>query len=173
MDTMNITKIVGGLCGALLVYLLVNWAGEILYHVGSDGHGGDHATTGYIIEVEDDQGEAAEEVAAVPFADLLAAADVAKGEKAFGKCKSCHKLEEGGKATGPHLFGIFDRAIGAVGGYGYSSGMASLGGNWDADSLNAFLTKPKDFIAGTKMSFAGLKKETDRANLIAYLQTVK
>jgi cytochrome c len=171
---MNITKIVGGLCGALLVYLLVNWVGETLYHVGGGGHGDDHAKTGYVIEVaEAAQAGDAEEVVAVPFADLLAAADVAKGAKVFGKCKSCHKLEVGGKATGPHLFGIFDRAVGAVAGFGYSSGMANLGGTWNADQLNAFLIKPKDLVPGTKMSFAGLKKETDRANLIAYLQTVK
>jgi cytochrome c len=170
---MNITKIVGGLCGALLIYLLVNWAGETIYHVGSGGHGDDHASTGYVIEVAT-AAEASETVTdAVPFAELLAVADIEKGKKVFGKCKSCHKLEDGAKGTGPHLFNVVDRTIGAVDGFGYSTAMAGKGGAWDTDALNGFLTKPKDYLPGTKMSFAGLKKETDRANLIAYLATVK
>ncbi len=170
MDTMELTKIVGGLCGALLILLLGKWGAETLYHVGG-GHGDDHAQA-YVIEVEEasDGDDVAEEGPSIM--ELLASADVAKGEKVFKKCAACHKLEDGANGTGPHLYGVVDRAIGGIDGYGYSSAMAGFGGNWDAETFNAFLTAPKKYISGTKMSFNGLKKDTDRANLIAYLQTI-
>ena len=173
MDTMNVTKIVGGLCGALLIYLMVNWGAETLYHTGGGGHGdGDHASAGYIIEVaEASTTENAEE--GPSFEEIFATADAEKGAKVFSKCKACHKLEDGANGVGPHLFNVVDRPIGQIAGFGYSGGMASIGGNWDLDALNAFLKKPKAYISDTKMGFAGLKKETDRANLIAYLATIK
>ena len=173
MDTMKLTKIVGGLCGALLVYLLISWAAENMYHMGGDGHAeGQEHMTGYKIEVA--TAEATEEVAEGPsFDDLLASADVAKGKKVFSKCKACHKTEDGVNGTGPSLFNVVDREIGKAAGFNYSAGMAGIGGTWDAATLNTFVTKPKSMISDTKMSFSGLKKEADRANLIAYLMTIK
>ena len=173
MDTMKLTKIVGGVCGALLIYLLISWAAESMYHMGGSGHGeGDKHASGYVIEVE--TAETTEEVAEGPsFDDLLASADVGKGKKVFSKCKACHKVEDGANSTGPHLFGIFDRDIGKVAGFNYSAGMSGIGGAWDATALNEFITKPKAYISDTKMGFSGLKKEADRANLIAYLMTIK
>jgi len=170
MDTMEITKIVGGLCGALLILLLGKWGAETLYHVGGHGHGDDHAQAYSIEVVEDDVAQEVEE--GPSFAELLAAADLAKGEKVFGKCKACHKLEDGSNGTGPHLYSIVGRAIGGVDGYGYSSAAAEVGGDWTPEALSGFLENPKKYLPGTKMSFAGLKKDTDRANLIAYLQTI-
>ena len=177
MDTMDYTKIVGGLCGALLVLLLVSWAGEGIYHVGGsgghgadDGHGGG-ATHAYIIEVDEAPEGPAEEGPSIE--ELLASADIAKGEKAFGKCKACHKLEDGANGTGPHLFAIFDRPIGGVDGFGYSGTLADLGGTWGVAELDGFIANPKKWAPGTKMTFAGLKKIADRANLIAYLQTIQ
>lgn len=167
---MELTKIFGALCAALLVYLMVNWGAEVIYHVGDDGHGEEHAS-GYVIEVEEET--SGEEVVEVAFADLLAAADADKGKKVFGKCKACHKVENGANATGPHLFNIVDRAIAAESGFGYSTAMAGFGGAWTTDALNEFVTKPSAYMPGTAMSFAGLKKPKDRANLIAYLATLK
>ena len=106
-------------------------------------------------------------------AELLAAADIERGEKGFSKCKACHKLEDGENGTGPHLFSVVDREIATVSDYSYSPAMAGFGGTWDAEALNSFLENPKKFMPGTKMSFAGLRKDTDRANLIAYLATIK
>lgn len=169
MDTMEITKIVGGLCGALLVLLLGKWAAETIYHVGGGGHG--DVAQAYSIEVEEDSGdEVAEDEPSIE--EMLASADVAKGEKVFGKCKACHKLEDGANGTGPHLYGIVDREIAAIGEFSYSSALTSIGGAWTAEALDGFIKDPKGFASGTKMSFAGLKKISDRANLIAYLQTI-
>lgn len=165
LDTMTFTKAAGGLFGAFLVYLLGGWAGEILFHTGG-GHG-DHAEQAYVIEVEGgDEGAAEEET--VDFVALVAEGDVAKGEKVFGKCKACHKLD-GSNGTGPHLDGVVDRDIASVGGFGYSDVLTGMDGTWDANALDAFLANPKGYAPGTKMSFAGLKKIGDRANIVAYL----
>jgi cytochrome c len=99
------------------------------------------------------------------------AGDAAKGEKVFKKCKACHVVEEGKNKTGPSLYGVVGRAAGSVEGYKYSKAMAGSGLVWDAETLDAYLTNPKKYLKGTKMAFAGLKKEKDRANVIAYLAT--
>jgi len=169
MDTMELTKIVGALCGSLLILLLGKWAAEEIYHVGG-GHGDDVAQA-YSIEVAGaDVEEEVEE--ALSMMELLASADVAKGERVFGKCRACHKLEDGANGTGPHLYALIDRPVAAVGEFNYSSALTTLGGAWDVDSLSAFLENPKGYAPGTKMAFAGLKKDTERADLIAYLQTI-
>ena len=100
-----------------------------------------------------------------------AAADAAAGEKVFGKCKACHKVD-GANGTGPHLNGVVNRARGGVEGFGYSDGMKSVTDPWSPEALNAFLENPKGYVPGTKMSFAGLAKVEDRANVIAYLATL-
>ena len=99
------------------------------------------------------------------------AGDAAKGEKVFKKCKACHVVEEGKNKTGPSLYGVVGRAAGSIEGYKYSKAMAGSGLVWDAETLAAYLTNPKKYLKGTKMAFAGLKKEKDRADVIAYLAT--
>lgn len=169
-DTMTSTKILGAFCGALLIFLLAKWGAEILYHTGG-GHGDDHAQA-YVIEVEGADDSAEEEVGP-DIATLVAEADIEKGAKVFGKCKACHKLEDGANGTGPHLFNVVGREIGKIDGFGYSTVLAEMGGAWGAEELDGFLENPKKYAKGTKMGFSGLKKIGDRANLIAYLETVK
>ena len=109
-------------------------------------------------------------VAALGGGAALAEGDAAKGEKVFKKCKVCHTFDPGKKKIGPHLKGVVGRKAGAVEGYKYSKAMAAADITWDEDSLDKYLTKPKAFLKGTKMTFAGIKKEAQRADLIAYLK---
>ena len=176
-DTMTSTKILGALCGSLLIFLFAKWGGETLYHVGADSHGGGHGEeeihAAYIIDTgEESHGgdEAAEE--GPDFATLLADADVGKGAKVFKKCAACHKVEEGVNKTGPSLYGIVGKAVASADGFGYSGALKAVAETWGTDELNAFLAKPKSFAPGTAMSFNGLPKDKDRANLIAYLDSL-
>ena len=174
-NTMTVTKAAGALIGSLLFLLLASWAASALYHVGPSGHvaEGEEHPQAYRIAVADAEAPAEGEAAAetVDFTALMASADAAAGEKVFGKCKSCHKID-GTDITGPHLNGVVGRAVAGVAGFGYSDGMKAHGGNWEVEPLQAFLADPKGVVKGTKMSFAGLKKPEDRANVIAYLQSL-
>ncbi|MCB2115782.1 MAG: cytochrome c family protein [Rhodobacteraceae bacterium] len=170
-DTMTITKAGGALCGAFLIFLLGKWAAESLYHTGAEGHGGEEVAQAYTIDTGAGGGEAAAAEEGPDFATIFASADAAKGEKVFGKCKACHKVD-GTNGTGPHLDGVVNRPVASIGDFGYSDGMKAHGGNWDPEALNAFLADPKGVVAGTKMSFAGLPKVEDRANVIAYLASL-
>jgi cytochrome c len=101
------------------------------------------------------------------------AGDPAKGEKVFRKCKACHYVDKEKNKTGPHLVNIIGRAAGAVEGYKYSKAMAELGLVWDEETMAGFLAKPKKYLKGTKMAFVGLRKESDIADVIAYLKASK
>ena len=102
----------------------------------------------------------------------LATADVSKGARVFKKCAACHTVKQGDKnKIGPNLFGTVGGPVAAIGGFKYSKALLEYGGDWTPERLDAFLTKPKAEVKRTKMSFAGLKKEKDRADLIAYLNT--
>ena len=164
-DTMTLTKIGSGVFGGLLFLLLGKWAAEEVYHMDS------HGEAAYVIEIEGGE-EVAEEVVEVNIEELMAAADVANGAKVFRKCGACHKLEDGNNGVGPYLLGVVGRDIASAAGYGFSGALDGLEGNWTAAALNGFLTKPKDYAPGTSMSFAGLKKPEDRADVIAYLDSL-
>ncbi len=168
-DTMTLTKVTGAVCGSLLVYLFASWASDALYATAPATHGDEEVAQAYTIDTG--VAETTEAVAEGPaFAEVFAAADAAAGEKVFGKCKACHKLD-GADGTGPHLNGVVNRGMASVGGFGYSDGLVAMAANaWSPENLDAFLTNPKGYVAGTKMSFAGLPKVEDRANLIKYLE---
>ena len=101
---------------------------------------------------------------------LFASASAAEGAKVFKKCAACHSIKEGGaNKIGPALWGVLGRTAGSVPGYKYSKAMAAHGKNWSFEEMNGFLIKPKDWIKGTKMSFAGLKNAKDRAAVILYM----
>ncbi len=164
LDTMTFTKVTASLCGTLLVFLLGGWLARELYHVG--GHG----EQSYVIDTGASESAEAEEE--VSFEELYAAADIDKGAGVFRKCTACHKLEAGANGTGPYLYGVVGRPVAAAEGFGYSSAMASHGGDWTLAELDAFLEKPSSYLKGTSMSFAGLKKIEDRVNVIAYLDSL-
>ena len=112
-------------------------------------------------------------VAGLLFAAPAQASDAVAGEKVFKKCKACHYVDRKKNKSGPHLVDIVGRSAGAVEGFKYSKAMAKSGLVWDEATLAGFLAKPKKYLKGTKMSFAGLKKVSDIANVIAYLKSAK
>jgi cytochrome c len=108
-----------------------------------------------------------------PILAMLASADIDAGIKIAKKCSACHEFNADGKnKTGPMLWNIVDANMAMKEGFNYSGALASMGGTWDYNALNAFFYKPKAYVEGTKMNFAGLKKPSDRANLIAYLRSL-
>lgn len=163
-DTMTFTKAAGGICGALLVFLLGKWAAEEMFHVDS------HGEASYVIEVE--SGDDAAETEEVDFATVLASANVEDGAKVFRKCSACHKLVAGENGAGPYLYGIVGREKAAADGFGYSDTLASMDGVWSPENLSGFLEKPSSYAPGTSMGFAGLRKVEDRADVIAYLDSL-
>ncbi|WP_386683610.1 c-type cytochrome [Loktanella sp. R86503] len=172
-DTMTMTKVVGGLCGTFLVFLLGGWAADIIYVGGEGSHDGEHAEQAYLIEVPESgaAGEAAPAEEEVPFDVAFAAADAGAGEGVFRNCRSCHALD-GANGVGPHLDGVVGRAVDAVDGYAYSGALEQVADVWSEENLYNFLQDPAGYAPGTKMSFKGLAKPEDRANLIAYLATI-
>ncbi len=146
-----------------------NFAGDMLVHSQ------DLEAPAYKVEVAEasDAGGDSADAAAENALTMLASVDADRGEKVFSKCKSCHTPEEGGKhGIGPNLWDVVGRAKAGADFDKYSSALQEKGGDWSYEDLDAFLAKPKDFVPGTKMSFNGLKKASDRAAMIVYLRSL-
>ncbi|MEW4466225.1 cytochrome c family protein [Parasphingorhabdus sp. JC815] len=125
-------------------------------------------TMGFVIEGVESSGGSEE----VPISVYLADADIAAGEAIFKKCVACHTIDQGGaNGIGPNLYGALGKSHGHVAGFAYSDALTSISGNWDFENMDEWLTSPRKYAPGTKMTFAGLGKPEDRANLIAYMNT--
>jgi cytochrome c len=168
MNTFELTKIVAGLCGSLLILLLIQWSAELTYHSTHQ----EIQTASYYLEIETDVEKVDTVVEEIPFLEMVALADTSKGKKVFGKCKACHKLEKGANGTGPYLYNIVGREMASIENYNYSSAFKEMSGVWSEDELSSFLLKPSKYAPGTKMSYSGLTAVNDRANLVAYLKTI-
>ena len=169
MDSFEINKIIAAV---LLVALLIIGIGKltnIIFYVEKP------KTPGYTVEVE--QTKSITEVSSkttieekIDIASLLAMGDMAHGEKVFKKCSACHSIVKGGKNNiGPALYNVVGRKVGAVSDYKYSKALSEYQKDWSFEELNGYLIKPAKWIKGTKMAFAGLRKEKDRASVILYL----
>jgi cytochrome c len=168
MDSFEINKIVAAVLMVALLVIGIGKLSNIIFHVEKP------KTPGYAVEVEQvttvssSTEKAVEEK--VDIAVLMAMGDVALGEKVFKKCAACHSIVKGGKNNiGPALYNVVGRKTGAVIDYKYSKALASFEKEWTFEELNGYLIKPAKWIKGTKMAFAGLRKEKDRASVIKYL----
>ncbi|AYG57505.1 cytochrome c family protein [Rhizobium jaguaris] len=176
MNSSYVNMGVGALLATLFVLKSVSLASGFIFHSEAP------EKPGFAIVAAEDTsagagGKAAAAKQETPIAQLLQKADAKAGESIFKKCQACHDGTKGGpNKVGPNLFGVVDRPIASHEGFGYSSAMKdfSKGSSekWTYDHLYHFLEAPKKFIAGTAMGFAGLPKEEDRANVIAYLRTL-
>lgn len=179
MSNLNTNKIAAAVLVAGLIGMVSGKVTEFLY-LGGPEHPGHHAEVkrGFSIEVVEDAAATGGAAPAGPadIGPLLASADAKAGGDFFAKkCTTCHDGTKGGpNKIGPHLWGVVNRKVASVGDFNYSSGMKSHGDkSWSVDELNHFLYKPAKHIPGTMMSFAGIPKDQERANLIAYLKSLQ
>ena len=177
--SLEANKIVGAVLLGGFIVMTANYVSKALIHPESGGGHGEVATGAKHYPVPEvaaktETGTTPTAAALDPITPLLASADVDAGVKVFKKCKSCHLVDgAAGHKTGPNLWDIVNRPIAASPGFSFSASLAEKSDQaWDFENLNAFLYKPKKFAKKTKMSFAGLKKEKDRADVIAYLNTL-
>ncbi|MET3926884.1 cytochrome c family protein [Devosia sp. 2618] len=172
MDSFELNKIMGAVLGTLLFVMGAGFVAEAIYHP-IEGKG-----PGYALPEPEPvaTGVVAEAAPVIPLGTLLASASAERGAAAARKCQSCHNFGEGEpNKQGPHLYDIVNRSEGSIADFAYSDAMAAhhaAGDVWSYENLNHFLTKPSDYAPGTKMNFAGIRTAEERADILAYLQTL-
>ena len=168
MDSFEINKIVAAILMVALLIIGIDKISDVVFHVEKP------ETPGYKVELDQAVSSSnltAEVVEAkVDIAALMSMGDIASGEKIFKKCAACHSIVKDGKNNiGPALYNVVGRKVGAVSNYKYSKAFLNYDKSWTFEELNGYLLKPSKWIKGTKMAFAGLRKEKDRASVIKYL----
>ena len=169
MDSFELNKIIAAILMVALLIIGIGKLSDVIFHVEKP------KTPGYSVEIEQatvvsSQTNLQPTEEKVDIAALIAMGDIATGEKVFKKCAACHSIVKGGKNNiGPALYNVVGRDVGAVDDYKYSKALAAYGKAWTFEELNGYLLKPAKWIKGTKMAFAGLRKEKDRASVILYL----
>ena len=168
MDSFELNKIIAAVLMVALLIIGISKFSDIIFHVNKP------ETPGYKVDIDQVVAAAAStssaEVAKVDIAALMALGDVVNGEKIFKKCAACHSINKGGKNNiGPALYNVVGRKVGKVSDYKYSKALTAYDKEWTFEELNGFLIKPTKWIRGTKMAYAGLRKEKDRASVIKYL----
>ena len=168
MDSFELNKIVAAVLMVALLVIGIGKLSDVIFHVEKP------KTPGYAVDVEQAiitsvaSSETTEEK--IDIAALMALGELAVGEKVFKKCAACHSIVKGGKNNiGPALYNVVGRQTGVVNDYKYSKALSGYGKQWTYEELNGYLIKPAKWIKGTKMAFAGLRKEKDRASVILYL----
>ena len=168
MDSFEINKIIAAILMVALLLIGIGKFSDIIFHVEKP------KTPGYVVDVEQFASSSVSSEKAVEvkidMTALMAMGDVISGEKIFKKCAACHSIVKSGKnKIGPALYNVVGREVGGVSDYKYSKALATYDREWNFEELNGFLTKPAKYIKGSKMSYAGLRKEKDRASIIKYL----
>ena len=170
MDSFELNKIIAAVLMTALIVIGINKFADTVFKVEKPKQSA-YKVEG--VELASSAGianEVKKEVVQLNIKEILALGDVTHGEKVFKKCSACHIVAKGGKnLIGPALYGVVGRPTASVSGYSYSKALKAHGKNWSFEELNAFLLKPKSYIKGTKMAYAGLRKDKDRASVILYL----
>ena len=171
-DSFELNKIIGAVLLTALIIIGIGKFTDILFHVEKPKESAYKVEGLEVASTTASGQEAAKVVEAVDIKALLAMGDLAHGEKVFKKCTACHMIAAGGKnMIGPNLWSVIGRQAGVVSDYKYSKAMVAYGKEWTFEEMNSYLIKPQAYIKGTKMAFAGLRKEKDRASVILYLNS--
>ena len=172
MDSFEINKIIAAVLLTALIVIGIGKFTDILFHVEKPKQSA-YKIEGLEVASTDKLGEKSEKVVeVVDIKALLAMGDLAHGEKVFKKCSACHMIAAGGKnMIVPNLWSLIGRTAGSVNDYKYSKAMVAYGKEWSFEEMNSYLIKPQAYIKGTKMAFAGLRKEKDRASVILYMNS--
>ena len=168
MDSFEINKIVAAVLMVALLVIGIGKVSDLIFHVEKPKTPGYNVDIEQAVTVSATSSEATEEK--IDIGALMAMGNLDHGEKVFKKCAACHSIVKGGKNNiGPALYNVVGRQIGNISDYKYSKALSEYGNEWTFEELNGYLTKPAKWIKGTKMAFAGLRKEKDRASVILYL----
>jgi len=160
----EINKLVAAILVTVLIVFGIGKISDIIFKVNETG------IVAYKVEEPARSSSEAKAESSVEISSLLSLGDVTHGAKVFKKCAACHSIAQGGgNKIGPALWGVLGRQAGSISDYKYSKGMTAHGKTWSFEEMNGFLIKPKDWVKGTKMSFAGLKNVKDRAAIILYM----
>ena len=171
MDSFEINKIIAAVLLTALLVIGIGKFADVLFHVDKPKQSA-YKVEGLEIVTSSTTQEKAKIEEKVDIAKLLAMGDLAHGEKVFKKCSACHMIAADGKnKIGPNLWGVIGRKAGAISDYNYSKAMVAYAKEWSYEEMNAYLIKPQAYIKGTKMAFAGLRKEKDRASVILYMNS--
>ena len=163
------TKIIVSIALAVILIVGINKVADTIYEVEKPEKSAYQIT---VASQTEESGDSASSDKSGDIMALLASANASEGEKVFKKCASCHSISKGGKnKIGPALWGVIGRQAGVLTDYKYSKSLIAYGKKWSFEEMNGFLIKPKEWIPGTKMAFAGLKNEKDRASLILYMNS--
>ena len=166
MDRFEINKIIAASLATVLIVFSIDKFTDIFFRIDKPQQ------SAYKVEKIEPSLASSSSQVALGINELLALGDIQHGEKVFKKCSACHMIAAGGKnMIGPNLWGVIGKKIGADSEYKYSKALASYGKNWTFSEMNGFLIKPSAHIKGTKMAFAGLRKEKDRASVILYMNS--
>ena len=172
MDSFEINKIIAAVLLTALIVIGIGKFTDILFHVEKPKVSAYKVEGLEVASINASGQEAVKVVEAVDIKALLAMGDLAHGEKVFKKCTACHMIAAGGKnMIGPNLWSVIGRQAGVVSDYKYSKAMIAYGKEWTFEEMNSYLIKPQAYIKGTKMAFAGLRKEKDRASVILYMNS--
>ena len=168
MDSFELNKVIAAILMVALIVIGLGKLADIVFYVNKP------EKAGYKVELDStsntNTSEATQVVEKVNIAEIMSTGDLASGEKIFKKCAACHSIVKNGKnKIGPALYNVVGRKVGNVADYKYSKALATYGKEWSFEELNGFLKKPSTYLKGTKMSYAGLRKEKDRASIIIYL----
>ncbi len=172
MDSFEINKIIAAVLLTALIIIGIGKFADLLFHVEKPKVSA-YKIEGLEVATTDANSEKQSEVIeTVDIKVLLAMGDLAHGEKVFKKCTACHQIADGGKnMIGPNLWGVIGRTSGSISDYKYSKAMIAHGKEWSFEEMNSYLIKPQAHIKGTKMAFAGLRKEKDRASVILFMNS--